>query len=393
MNENNTSKPQWKAELYQIATFCTMHRGHIGGAMLLLSALCIFNYASREHLPINLTSSTTIISLPAVFTAVALVVVILLCFVLLPTLAAFIPPAYGRTTLMARMHRTRRHVTRRMRFNFLFALSVPALSIAIVVTAFSWLDSSDHATAFNVATLSAIFLSWLAFLQLSSGKKTGQRFLPRFAPDFWLITLGATSAQMLVWITVLQVTMPMFLNASSGLGDFVVLAVLTALVLVCVQTASALVFSQLIQTRTPITYLVLIVSVIVSMACVLPQSGSALAGRVLQTLASGNRSCVVITWSKEGQEDSTLPSSAPHAPTSVPLKIMAETGDIYLARKWPLADRNIIRIPSNAVRSLGSCPDGAKSGQGEPPPITRTPESEDNPRTEVRASSVRSSRN
>ncbi len=91
-------------------------------------------------------------------------------------------------------------------------------------------------------------------------------------------------------------------------------------------------------------------------ACVFQPTGSALAGYVMQTMASGGRSCVVIAWSKAGLEDNTLPAQEKNRAISIPLKLMAEGSDDYLAKAHNSTTKGIIRIPIAAVREMAKCP-------------------------------------
>lgn len=348
------ARQNWKKELAEGIKLCKEHGWLLSGGIAFLSALSIFNYSITENVPINLTSSTAIISLPAVFVFITFIVLLCVGCVLFPMIITFIPPIKGRPTHLSKVLSSSLRIKRKAWCSMLLALMIPAVLVTVVVLAFAYINDKNGQSYFLVAVIATFVVSWLSFIRLFSGR--GRGFLPKLSLDFYMVAAVAALFQILTWTLILQAALPRFTDQSSGAGTFILIALIGTAILICLQSLATVVISILLASTKPITGLLLLTCAIVISACAFPPTGSALAGYVMQTMASGGRGCVVIAWSNVGLEDSTLPSHQKERAISIPLRLMAESGGDYLSRARDSSEKDIIRIPIAAVRGMEQCP-------------------------------------
>lgn len=68
----------WKFNIIRSLKYCKEHGWLLSAGIALLAAVSVFNYSMRENVPINLTSASAIASLPAIFAAIACVIILLI---------------------------------------------------------------------------------------------------------------------------------------------------------------------------------------------------------------------------------------------------------------------------------------------------------------------------
>ncbi|WP_127168311.1 hypothetical protein [Xanthomonas sp. BRIP62415] len=342
----------WKFNIIRSLKYCKEHGWLLSAGIALLAAVSVFNYSMRENVPINLTSASAIASLPAIFAAIACVIILLSSFILLPTAITFIPPIAGRPTSIARLFSGRPKIRIKARKSLHLALIVPTITTSIIIFSFSYYSNAEN-SLFGLAVLSSIILSVTSFIRIIGGK--GNSFLPNISLDFLAVSIAASLIQILTWLSVLKFSLTLVTDEKNWIPGFFIVSIVAALTLTLLQTFAAAGVSQLLASSKPLNHLSLIISAIVLAMCAFPPTGSMLAGFVMQSMASGGRSCVVIKWSKSGLEDPTLPSQRDKK-SSIALKLMAVDGSDYLARANNSKQKEIQRIPISSVRSMYECP-------------------------------------
>ncbi|QDS14702.1 hypothetical protein [Xanthomonas arboricola] len=357
MSSSNQYSPSaavknWKAEIIRGLKYCKENGWLLSGGIALLAAISVFNYSVRENVPINLISVSAITSLPAIFAAVACTIILLLSCVLLPTAITFIPPIAGRPTSIVRMLSDKPKFRIKARINLFLALLVPTTTTSIIIFFFSYYDNAES-SLFGLAVFSSIILSTTSFIRILSGK--GNRFFPHISLDFLAISIAASLIQILTWLPVLKFSLFFVTDEKNWMTGFILVSILAGLTLTLLQTFAAEGVSRLLASSKPLNHLSLTIAAIIVAMCAFPPTGSMLAGFVMQSMASGARSCVVIKWSKSGLEDPTLPSQRDKK-SSIALKLMAVDGSDYLARANNSKQKEIQRIPISSVRSIYECP-------------------------------------
>lgn len=171
----------WKVNIIRSLKCCKEHGWLLSAGIALLAAVSVFNYSMRENVPINLTSASAIASLPAIFAAIACVIILLSSFILLPTAITFIPPIAGRPTSIARIFSGRPKVRIKARKSLHLALIVPTITTSTIIFSFSYYSNAKN-SLFGLAVFSCIILSVTSFIRIIGGK--GNSFFTEYLSRF-----------------------------------------------------------------------------------------------------------------------------------------------------------------------------------------------------------------
>lgn len=350
--EKSAELEGWKSEVKTLLRITKEYATLIGVAIATASGASVFNYIRSEGLPINLASSAFLASLPAVSAAIIFLIVILICYFLFPTAVVFLPIESDRPTHMSKVFSGSSKVRRRAKWHLLAFLSAPALLTLLVVLAFSYIGTLGGDFFFGFSLVSSVALCWLLSIRLIGGRKS-----PGFwkSLDFYYLTVGAVLVQFLISSIVLRVSLRKFFLDVDNIWILTLISLLAIVATVFIQISAAVAMGRLIKTATPLRNIALVVFSIVLAACIFPVSGSFIAGRVMQIMAGGGGSCLVLEWNMSGVKSIHSSLMSTDEGRSVPVRIMAESDGTYFVKTSEQETRRIFKVETAAVSGFEAC--------------------------------------
>lgn len=347
----------WQSELRTIQTWIEDHPILLGGAAILLPSISIYHYATSEGVPLTIASPDIISALPSVLAAIAFLTILLCALPLAPACLMFDGARRrqdGRLRLLSRENGQLRQDF----FRWLAAFSLPGVIIAFgVLGNVMWWPDSE----------------WPLFVFIFSGSASFTVIVSRIrrTPVFsesTLFVFGMSGLQMLIATMVMQLALRL---VSSSWNDLLIfgLLLLSMAALSFVQIAAVLVIEQTSQKIGFVMQAFIAALCVITFACILPPTGSALAGRILQGSASGNMHCVQLRL-VEGTSDFSDLFSGTDSRSTVPLRILSNADGVYLVRNNDAPKGTIYRIPTANVSALISCADTVKAVEPLPPKET-----------------------
>lgn len=339
----------WKQDLRATLKLIGENSFLIGGGIVFLSAVSLFYYIQIEHVPLNLASSDVFAALPVLFATVSLLTLVLTVMSLLPVTLMFDGVSRSNEGTLQALPSDRANRTAFIRW-WLAALTLPGLVLAAAMALSIGTDLSK-AIDWLIMPIALAF-SCLSFVfSLRKAHQKNHRTLD-------LYTQGQAATLSLIQMLLLIVVMQWVLRYTKLeiLWQVVASMLLAALAIAILQIFLALLIVATSNRGSLLMQALVGSIVIVVAACLFPFTGGKLAGYVLQTSAMGGRSCVQLTLTAEAHDSADLIGSQNGIKTTPPLTLLAQSEQVYLARRHDKGQDDVYRIPVEHVQKIGACP-------------------------------------
>lgn len=324
----------------------------LGGSILLVAGIYLFQYIQVEKIPLSITSSAVIAALPAMFAMLVFLIVMLGSLVVMPAFIMFhrlndsgerlsdhLSFDQGKSGLTA-LHR-------RLVLHWGYGL--------LLLGAFVWLLGV-------LAPLTQRNGWWIVgevvvgLLTLAAHAWIVTRvYKTRITREFWFACVMSALVQ---WFAILNVTLVVARSVSEYVEDvwwFIPFMLLELVLLWLIQLAGAYFVVVIRRHEHPIAHAALVGMAVIVALGLIPQASAKLAGVTLQLPSSGARHCTIVTWTPdtkllEAIKDPSNPGS------SIRLRLLAEADGMYIVRPWRTEAKAVQFIPRASVTGFDECP-------------------------------------
>ena len=324
----------------------------LGGSILLVAGIYLFQYIQVEKIPLSITSSAVIAALPAMFAMLVVFIVMLGSLVVMPAFIMF-------HRLNDSGERLSDHLSFDQRKPELTALHGRLVLHwgygLLVLGAFVWLIGA-------LAPYTQLSGWWIVgeigvgLLTLAAHAWIITRvYKTRIDKAFWFACVMSALVQLFAILTVTVVVARSVSEYVEDVWWFIPFMLLELFLLWLIQLAGAYFVVVVRRHEHPIAHGALVGRAVIFAVGLIPQASAKLAGVTLQLPSSGARHCTVVTWAPdtkvlEAIKDPNNPGS------SIRLRLLAEADGIYIVRPWRTEAKAVQFIPRASVTGFDECP-------------------------------------
>jgi len=323
----------------------------LGGSVLLIAGIYLFQYIQVEKIPLSITSSAVVAALPAMFAMLVFVIAMLGALIVMPAFILFhrLNDAGERLSDHLSFDRGKSALTplhRRLILHWLYGVLLLGLFVWLIGALASYGYNSGGwilgQVVLGIATL--LGHAWI----ITRVWKT------RVSLDFWLACVMSALIQ---WVAILNVTVVVARSVSEYVEDvwlFIPFMFLELVLLWLIQLGGAYFVVVVRRHEHPVAHSALVAMVVIFVVGLIPQTSAKLAGVTLQLPSSGARNCTVMTWAPSTQlldaiKDPGNPGS------SIRLRLLAEADGMYIVRPWRAEAKAVQFVPRSSVTGIDEC--------------------------------------
>lgn len=339
----------WKQDLRATLKLIGENSFLIGGGIVFLSAVSLFYYIQIEHVPLNLASSDVFAALPVLFATVSLLTIVLTLVPLLPVAIMFDGVSRGNEGILLALPSNKKS-RKAFILWWLAALTLPGLVLTGALAVYVRIKPNEVGT--NLIMWTALLASCGLFtLSIWKAHKKRKRTLDAYttiqaaALSFTQILLFVIAMRWIMGYIKPQELWQDILLSLSVVVTVSLLQIFFVLIIVATSNRGSLLMQALVGATA-----------IVIATCLFPFSGGKLAGYVLRTSAMGGRSCVQLTLARDASDIADLVLTQNGIKTTPPLTLLAQSEQVYLARRHDKGQDDVYRIPVEHVQKIGACP-------------------------------------
>lgn len=344
------------AEASQILRWIQERAWPLGGGIILISVLYLHHYIQVEKVPLNITSPSVLTGyLPVVMAILTFILITPSILVLMPAsiLLAPINPAGDRLIELwiSSEKNSREGIRQRLRFLilWLFGLLVFSVPFAIVILTHNWESFHPvlHKLLFYLLTITSLIFCMTCMLIMQKKLKWKD-----ISSEFWITGLIGSAAQLVSFLFIFFIAFK-FSNNSYLVLLFILIILIATLAII--QIACAYNLARIKKFSQPIATFGLIGLFLIVIPVFIPPISGKLAGYVLQAIASGGKSCTVLSWPPDTKhiekplQDISTPSQ------SKPLRILAMEDGQYLVRLLDKENTDVYFLPRSYVTGIKTC--------------------------------------
>jgi hypothetical protein len=345
------SPPNRYAQLSQGLLWLNERAWPLGGSILLIAGIYLFQYIQVEKIPLSITSSAVVAALPAMFVMLVFVIAMLGALIVMPAFILFHPlnDSGERLSDHLSFDQGKSKLTplhRRLVLHWLYGV--------LLLGSFVWLigvlASYDHTSGWWIVGMVGLGLltllghAWI----ITRVWKTSVSF------EFWIACVMTALVQ---WIAILNVTVVVARSVSEYVEDvwlFIPFMFLELVLLWLIQLGGAYFVVVMRRHEHPVAHAALVAMVIIFVVGLIPQTSARLAGVTLQLPSSGARNCAVMTWAPstpllDAIKDPGNPGS------SIRLRLLAEADGMYIVRPWRADTKAVQFVPRSSVTGIDEC--------------------------------------
>jgi hypothetical protein len=329
----------------------------LGGSILLIAGIYLFQYIQVEQIPLSITSSAVVAALPAMFAMLVFVIAMLGALIVMP---AFI--------LFHRLNDSGERLSDHLSFDLGTSGLTPLhrrlvlhwLYGVLLLGGFVWLIGAlaayDHTGGWWIVGMVGLGLltllghAWI----ITRVWKTSVSF------EFWIACVMSALVQ---WIAILNVTVVVARSVSEYVEDvwlFIPFMFLELVLLWLIQLGGAYFVVVMRRHEHPVAHAALVAMVIIFVVGLIPQTSAKLAGATLQLPSSGARNCAVMTWAP-GTPLLDAIKDPGHPGSSIRLRLLAEADGMYIVRPWRADTKAVQFVPRSSVTGIDECAPERKS--------------------------------
>jgi hypothetical protein len=323
----------------------------LGGSILLIAGIYLFQYIQVEKIPLSITSSAVVAALPAMFVMLVFVITMLGALIVMPAFIIFhrLNDSGERLSDHLSFDQGKSGLTplrRRLMLHWLYGV--------LLLGGFVWLIGAlaSYDRTGGWWTIGIVGLGFLTLLGhawiITRVWKTSVSF------DFWVACVMSALVQL---FAILNVTVVVARSVSEYVDDvwlFVPFMFLELVLLWLIQLGGAYFVVVMRRHEHPVAHAALVAMVIIFVVGLIPQASARLAGVTLQLPSSGARNCTVMTWAPSTQlldaiRDPGNPGS------SIRLRLLAEADGMYIVRPWRADTKAVQFVPRSSVTGIDEC--------------------------------------
>lgn len=337
----------WIAEAKEALGWLEAHPMLLAALAIFLPTVGLYHYVVIGKVPLDIMSGDTISALPQLLAHISLWVILLSAMPILPVLAMF-EGSYRDSTGLLRILPSSLKARRKKLIQWLIALSLPGLFLSTALLLTVEMDVPDR-----FVIVPAIVVSTVTFAYMSLRYRRGSH-TKKWGFDAWYHALASGFFQIFLSITAMQLALMKSRDESDGL-IFTIL-VLTAVALAVLQVLIVVIVESTSRNAGFFKQAMVGAVVAVSLLMIIPQSGSALTGVVLQMSASGGEKCLNLTLTPDADGfEKIIDTAAEDGKRTTNLKLLSGLGDVYIARQHEQDGRAVFRIPKDKVTGMQPC--------------------------------------
>ncbi|WP_431760931.1 hypothetical protein [Pseudomonas sp.] len=331
----------------------------LGGSILLIAGIYLFQYIQVEKIPLSITSSAVIAALPAMFAMLVFVIAMLGALIVMPVFIIFhrLNKSGERLSDHLNFDQGKPELTtlhRRLVLHWGYGL--------LLLGAFVWLIGALASYDLNHG--------WWIVLQVALGILTlfGHAWIitrvvkTKVSSEFWF---ACGMSALVQWLAILNVTVVVSRSVSEFVNDvwwFMPLMFLELVVLWLIQMAGAYFVVVMRRHEHPVAHAALVGMAVIFAVGLIPQASAKLAGVTLQIPSSGARNCTVMTWAPDAQLLATI-KDPDNSGVSIRLRLLAEADGMYIVRPWRSEDKAVQFVPRPSVTGIDECPRELKTAE------------------------------
>lgn len=339
------------AQLSQGLSWLNERAWPLGGSILLIAGIYLFQYIQVEKIPLSITSSAVVAALPAMFAMLVFVIAMLGALIVMPAFILFqrLNDSGERLSDHLSFDRGKSGLTplhRRLVLQWLYGVLLLGFFVW-VIGAFAAYGYSGGGWILGQVMLGIATLIGHAWI-ITRVWKTRVSF------EFWLACVMSALIQ---WVAILNVTVVVARSVSEYVEDvwlFLPFMLLELIVLWLIQLGGAYFVVVMRRHEHPVAHAALAAMVVIFVLGLIPQASAKLAGVTLQLPSSGARNCTVMTWAPSTQlldaiKDPENPGS------SIRLRLLAEADGMYIVRPWRAETKAVQFVPRSSVTGIDDC--------------------------------------
>ncbi|WP_236708454.1 hypothetical protein [Pseudomonas sp. Root562] len=323
----------------------------MGGSILLIAGIYLFQYIQVEKIPLSITSSAVVAALPAMFAMLVFVIAMLGALIVMPAFIIFhrLNDSGERLSDHLSFDQGKSGLTplrRRLMLHWLYGV--------LLLGGFVWLvgvhASYGHTSGWwmlGMVALGGLTLLGHAWIITRVWKTS-------VSLEFWFACVMSALVQ---WIAILNVTVVVARSVSEYVDDvwlFIPFMFLELVLLWLIQLGGAYFVVVMRRHEHPVAHAALVAMVVIFVLGLIPQTSAKLAGVTLQLPSSGARNCTVMTWAASTQLLEAI--NDPDNPgSSIRLRLLAEADGMYIVRPWRAEAKAVQFVPRSSVTGIDEC--------------------------------------
>lgn len=329
----------------------------LGGSILLIAGIYLFQYIQVEKIPLSITSSAVIAALPAMFAMLVFVIAMLGALIVMPAFILFqrLNESGERLSDHLRFDQGKPELTtlhRRLVLHWFYGL--------LLLGGFVWLigalAASDYTSGWWIVGKVVLGI----FTLLGHAWIITRVLNVRASLEFWFACVMSALIQL---VAILNVTVVVARSVSEYVEDvwlFIPFMLLELILLWLIQLAGAYFVVVTRRHEHPIAHAALVAMVVIFALGLIPQMSAKLAGVTLQLPSSGARNCTIMTWAPSTQLVDAIKDPG-NPGSSIRLRLLAEADGMYIVRPWRAETKAVQFVPRSSVTGIDECPPEQKT--------------------------------
>lgn len=323
----------------------------LGGSILLISGLYLFQYIQVEKIPLSITSSAAVAALPAMFAMLVFFIAMLGSLVVMPAFIMFQRLNDSGERLSDNFNFESRNsvstaLRRRLASHWGYGLLLLGLHVWFIGAMAPYVKSNSWWIVLEGVVGALILWGHVRLITRVLKTRTSKEF--RFA---------CVMSAFVQWFAILNVTIVAARSASEYVDDvywFIPFMLIVLALLWLIQLAGTYFVVVTRRHEHPVAHAVLVGMAVIFVLGLIPPVSAKLAGVTLQIPSTGARNCTVMTWAPGTQVLESVKS--PNDPErSVKLRVLAEADGMYIVRPWRTETKAVQFIPRTSVTGFDEC--------------------------------------
>lgn len=329
----------------------------LGGGILSLAGLYLYQYIRVEQVPLSITSAAGFTALPAIFLMLVFVISMLAASVLMPTFILFHRLNDTGAKLADQLNLGQRDphlwgAHRRLVLHWGYSLLVLGFFWCWATFFSPRMESGPLLVAGWVAS---VLMTILAYVWIIVRVRPENVRWQSLSIGFWVACVGAGVVQLVVILMVTVAVSQAVSEYTDNFWLFLPFMFIELVFLFLIQALGACFVVFLQDHENPVAPVSFTVIVFIIGFGLIPAFASKLGGLPLQASASGGRMCTVMIWSGEAHApQAVIDSNAPER--SIKLRVLAADSDgTYIVRPWRATTKIVTFVPRASVAQLDDC--------------------------------------
>ncbi len=346
-NSKDENAINWWKEISDSAEWFHARAWTFSGGLLLLSSVYLYQFIAYEKVPLSITSTSIITSLPIVLALTALSIIVLGGALLSPTSIFFTPIEKEGKTLSQIINKKQSSKIKKHLILRWFA--------GLFWVGGAWAATLALYTKFNIFTgFPTLIFVWITYALITMYRITPEAIFNKKTIEFWAISFALSFCQIIVITYSLIIAAKAAEAREASLITLAIFSLSTLSALAAIQTIFFLAIPSIKRTEHIIPKAASAGFLTLLILGTSSPFGAKAVGHIYSFSASGGRDCSIITWEKNENPTMELISERANR-TSIPLRIIATDGGSYLVRKLEPSFSEVYFISQSSVSKIEKC--------------------------------------